>query len=48
MVPATRAGLGAWLSTPFGGAMVLLRIRGRKSGLLRETPLNYVIVDGAM
>ena len=48
MVPATRAGLGAWLSTPVGGAMVLLRIRGRKSGLVRETPLNYVVAEGAV
>lgn len=48
MVPATRAGLGAWLSTPVGGAMVLLRIRGRKSGLVRETPLNYVVAEGAI
>lgn len=48
MVPATRAGLGAWLSTPVGGAMVLLRIRGRKSGLIRETPLNYIVAEGAV
>jgi deazaflavin-dependent oxidoreductase (nitroreductase family) len=48
MVPATRAGLGAWLSTPVGGAMVLVRIRGRKSGLVRETPLNYLVADGAV
>jgi deazaflavin-dependent oxidoreductase (nitroreductase family) len=47
MVPATRAGLGAWLSTPVGGGMVLLRIRGRKSGLVRETPLNYLVAEGA-
>ena len=48
MVPATRAGLGAWFSTPIGGAMVLLRIRGRKSGLVRETPLNYVVAEGSV
>ena len=48
MVPVTRAGLGAWLSTPVGGAMVLLRIRGRKSGLIRDTPLNYVVAEGAI
>lgn len=48
MIPATRAGLGAWLSTPLGGAMVLVRIRGRKSGLIRETPLNYIVADGAI
>lgn len=48
MVPATRAGLGAWLSTPIGGAMVLLRVRGRKSGAVRETPLNYLVAEGAI
>jgi deazaflavin-dependent oxidoreductase (nitroreductase family) len=48
MVPATRSGLGAWMSTPIGGAMVLLRIRGRKSGQIRETPLNYVVAEGAL
>jgi deazaflavin-dependent oxidoreductase (nitroreductase family) len=48
MVPVTRAGLGAWLSTPVGGSMVLLRIRGRKSGLVRETPLNYIVAEGAI
>ncbi len=48
MIPATRAGLGPWMSTPFGGSMVLLRIRGRKSGEIRETPLNYVVAEGAL
>lgn len=47
MVPAVRAGLAQWVSTPLGGYMVLLRVRGRKSGLVRETPLNYVIADGS-
>jgi deazaflavin-dependent oxidoreductase (nitroreductase family) len=46
MVPAVRAGLGPWVSSPLGGHVVLLRVRGRKSGLVRETPLNYVITDG--
>jgi deazaflavin-dependent oxidoreductase (nitroreductase family) len=48
MVPWTRAGLGAWVSSPLGGSMVLLRVRGRRSGLVRETPLNYVLADGAV
>jgi deazaflavin-dependent oxidoreductase (nitroreductase family) len=48
IVPATRAGLGAWLSTPIGGAMVLLRVRGRRSGLVRETPLNYLVAEGSV
>lgn len=47
MVPAVRAGLGAWVSCPAGGYIVLLRARGRRSGLARETPLNYVIEDGS-
>ncbi len=46
MVPLHRAGLGAWVSTPVGGWILLLRVRGRKSGLIRETPLNYLIADG--
>jgi deazaflavin-dependent oxidoreductase (nitroreductase family) len=48
MVPLHRAGLGAWVSTPIGGYMVLLRVRGRKSGLVRETPLNYLVAEGAI
>ena len=48
MVPAHHAGLAAWVSTPIGGWILLLRVRGRKSGLIRETPLNYVIADGAV
>ncbi len=48
MVPLHRAGLGAWVSTPIGGYTVLLRVRGRKSGVIRETPLNYLIAAGAV
>ena len=47
MVPAMRAGLGAWLSTPIGGYILLLGVRGRKSGLLRQTPLNYIVAEGS-
>jgi deazaflavin-dependent oxidoreductase (nitroreductase family) len=45
MLPAYRAGLGAWVSTPVGGWILVLRVTGRRSGLIRETPLNY-LVDG--
>ena len=48
MVPAHHAGLGAWVSTPVGGWILLLRVRGRKSGVIRETPLNYVVEGGAV
>jgi deazaflavin-dependent oxidoreductase (nitroreductase family) len=47
MIPVHRAGLGAWLSTPIGGYMLLLRVRGRKSGVVRETPLGYLVAEGA-
>ncbi len=47
MVPAHHAGLGAWVSTPVGGWILLLRVRGRNSGIIREAPLNYLIADGA-
>lgn len=45
--PLLRAGLGPWLGTPIGGYLVLLRARGRKSGIVRETPLSYVIGEGS-
>lgn len=48
MVPAHHAGLAAWVSTPVGGWIVLLRVKGRKSGLIREIPLNYLVADGAV
>ena len=47
MVPLHRAGLGAWISTPIGGYMLLLRVRGRKSGVVRETPLSYLVAEGS-
>jgi deazaflavin-dependent oxidoreductase (nitroreductase family) len=46
MVPAHRAGLGPWLGTPFGGYILLLRVRGRRSGRWRETPLSYLVTEG--
>ncbi len=47
MLPLLRAGLGAWLGTPFGGWLMLLRVRGRKSGRVREVPLGYYIAEGS-
>ena len=47
MTPIQRAGLGAWMATPLMGYMLLLRVRGRKSGLVRETPLSYLVADGS-
>ena len=46
-VPLLRAGLGPWIGTPIGGYLLLLRARGRKSGVVRETPLSYLVAEGA-
>ncbi len=46
--PALRLGLGRYLSNPLTGYVMLLRVRGRRTGRWREVPLGYVIVDGAV
>jgi deazaflavin-dependent oxidoreductase (nitroreductase family) len=48
MGPAIRAGLGPLIGNPVTGHIMLLRTRGRRSGLLREAPIGYVIRDGAV
>jgi deazaflavin-dependent oxidoreductase (nitroreductase family) len=47
-VPMLRAGLGPWVGTPIGGYLLLLRARGRRSGAIRETPLSYLVAEGAI
>ena len=47
-VPALEAGLGAAVSNPFTGYLMVLRTRGRRTGKVRAAPLGYVIVDGAI
>jgi deazaflavin-dependent oxidoreductase (nitroreductase family) len=47
-VPALRAGLGPLFSTPVLGSLMVLRTTGRKSGLPRDVPLGYAILDGAV
>jgi deazaflavin-dependent oxidoreductase (nitroreductase family) len=44
--PIYRAGLGPLLSNPLTGSILVLRTTGRKTGLVREAPLGYAIVDG--
>lgn len=46
--PALRAGAGPLFVSPFGGSMLLLRTRGRRSGAVREAPLGYLVRDGAV
>jgi deazaflavin-dependent oxidoreductase (nitroreductase family) len=45
-VPLIRAGGGPLLTTPVAGSILLLRTTGRKSGLVREAPLGYTVIDG--
>ena len=42
-----RAGLGAWFATPIGGYVLLMRVRGRRSGRIRDVPLSYLVAEGA-
>jgi len=44
--PLIRAGGGPLLTTPLAGSILLLRTTGRKSGLIREAPLGYTVIDG--
>ena len=48
VTPLLRAGAGALISNPITGHLLLLRTRGRTSGLVREAPLGYVLLDGAV
>lgn len=45
-VPLLRAGLGPLFATPLTGSLMVLRTRGHRSGLWRDAPLGYVILDG--
>jgi deazaflavin-dependent oxidoreductase (nitroreductase family) len=42
-----RLGLGTWVNgTEFGGSIMVIKHTGRKTGLTRQTPLNYAFIDG--
>ena len=41
-------GFGALLSNPVTGYLMVLRTRGRRTGLIRAAPLGYVVLDGAI
>jgi len=44
--PMIRVGAGPLLCTTVSGSILVLRTVGRKSGLVREAPLGYAVVDG--
>jgi len=42
-----RVGLGRWGNfTKYGGYVMVVKHTGRKSGLIRHTPVNYAVVGG--
>jgi hypothetical protein len=45
-VPLLEAGLGPLCNTPLTGSLMVLRTRGRTSGLWRAAPLGYLVLDG--
>lgn len=45
MVLLFRLGLGGWGNGPRTSQVMVLVHRGRKSGLLRRTPVNYAVVE---
>ena len=45
MVLLFRLGLGSWGNRPETSQVMVLVHKGRKSGLLRKTPVNYAVVD---
>ena len=47
-LPMHRAGLGRFFSTPLTGSQMVLRTKGRTSGLWREAPLGYLVLDGSI
>ncbi len=48
MVLMWRLGLGCWVNAwpKVGGRILVILHRGRKSGKLRRTPVNYALIDG--
>ncbi|MEZ4767952.1 MAG: nitroreductase/quinone reductase family protein [Caldilineales bacterium] len=46
MVLLFRLGLGNWGNRPETSQVMVLIHRGRKTGLLRRTPVNFAVVDG--
>lgn len=48
MVPMFRLGLGPCIGNPLSGYIMVIKTRGRKSGITRYSPVNYAILDGSV
>ncbi len=46
MVPMFRLGFGPFFGNPLSGYIMVLRIRGRRTGKIRYAPVNYAISKG--
>ena len=46
--PVLDRGFGALFSNPVTGYLMVLRTRGRRTGLMRAAPLGYVVLDGVI
>lgn len=46
MGPMLRSPFGRFVGNPFTAYLLILRTRGRRTGLVREAPLGYVLLDG--
>lgn len=46
MVPVFRMGFGSFVGNPLSGYIMVLKVIGHKTGLLRYVPVNYSILDG--
>jgi deazaflavin-dependent oxidoreductase (nitroreductase family) len=46
MVPMFRLGLGPIIGNPFSGYIMVIKTKGRKSGITRYSPVNYAILNG--
>jgi deazaflavin-dependent oxidoreductase (nitroreductase family) len=46
MAPMLRSPFGRFVGNPVTAYLLLLRTRGRRTGLVREAPLGYVLLDG--
>ena len=44
--PMLRSPFGRFVGSPFTGYLLILRTRGRRTGLVREAPLGYALIDG--
>jgi deazaflavin-dependent oxidoreductase (nitroreductase family) len=48
MVPMFRLGMGPFIGNPLTGYIMVLKTRGRKSGRIRFSPVNYAIHNGSV